>query len=154
MKQGLYKAGSAHWIDILVIKLLIHVQLIEVQKWPRDLWLWWHILLLLAFMGASLCWVWHCGTVLRLRARWHKLETICIIYSSNKQVSLRKISVHHRVLFNTLYPGDATWRHIYGSTCIQVMACSLIAQSFAWTYVDWFCGIHFTGERFQSECQK
>ena len=50
-------------------------------------------------------------------------------YQSEITQILVSVAVEHINSINTLWPIDAIWRHISGSTLAQVMACSLTASS-------------------------
>ena len=43
--------------------------------------------------------------------------------------NISRKSCHFEIIFNSLWPGDAIWRHRSGSTLSQVMACCLTAPS-------------------------
>ena len=70
---------------------------------------------------------------------WNKMCTVsnfpCPILKVLKSTQVTLIPSSY-VPLNSLWPGDAIWRHRSGSTLAQVMACCLMAPGHYWTNVD------------------
>ena len=57
-------------------------------------------------------------------------------YDNTPPQSMQVSITHLRIILNSVWPSDAIWQHISGSTLAQVMTCCLMAQAITWTSVD------------------